>query len=245
MKIIASDYDGTLNHGGIDDKKRDAIKKWRKAGNLFGLVSGRGAADVVGIPHRDNFECDFLIGCNGAVIISPDGNVLAESRCDGSLAVPLLEFIFDLGCTWAVVQTAARMVVELDDDKRLEGEFSLDTLPEISWFNQINTILPDDDKAAEVTAAIREKFGEYLNPLQNGQCIDIVAADMNKAKGLYKFLELTGASYDDLICVGDNINDTHMIAEFRSYAMANAVQSIKDIADCEIKGIAELIEKEL
>ena len=29
MKIIATDYDGTLNHGGIDDRKRNAIKKWR------------------------------------------------------------------------------------------------------------------------------------------------------------------------------------------------------------------------
>ena len=37
MKIIASDYDGTLNHGGIDDKKREAIKKWRDAGNVLRL----------------------------------------------------------------------------------------------------------------------------------------------------------------------------------------------------------------
>ena len=28
MKIIASDYDGTLNYGGIDDTKRDAIQKY-------------------------------------------------------------------------------------------------------------------------------------------------------------------------------------------------------------------------
>ena len=47
MKIIASDYDGTLNHGGIDDIKRNAISEWRKAGNLFGLVSGRGAPDLI------------------------------------------------------------------------------------------------------------------------------------------------------------------------------------------------------
>ena len=29
MKIIATDYDGTLNHNGIDDKKRSAIMEWR------------------------------------------------------------------------------------------------------------------------------------------------------------------------------------------------------------------------
>lgn len=245
MKIIASDYDGTLNHGGIDERKRNAIKQWRKAGNLFGLVSGRGASDLLEIQKRNDFECDFLLGCNGAVIIRPDGTVLTESRCNGTLAKPLLTFIFSLGCQWANVQTEFKCVIDQDDNERLEDEFTLETLPEIPYFNQISTILPDCDAAEKVTMAVKEKFGEHLNPLQNGRCIDIVSANMNKAKGLYKFLELVGADYDDLITVGDNINDTHMIAEFRSYAMENAVQSIKDIANYEIPGITELIEKEL
>lgn len=245
MKIIASDYDGTLNHGGIDETKRNAIKRWRKAGNLFGLVSGRGAANLLEIPKRNAFECDFLLACNGAVILKTDGTVLAESRCNGDLAKPLLDFIFELGCQWATVQTAFKCVIDQDDNERLEDEFTLETIPEIPYFNQINTRLPDCEEAERVAAAVKEKFGKHLNPLQNGVCIDIVSADMNKAKGLYKFLEIVGADYDDLITVGDNINDTHMIAEFRSYAMENAVQSIKDIADCEIAGITELIEKEM
>ena len=244
MKIIASDYDGTLNHGGIDDVKRDAIKRWRRAGNLFGLVSGRGADSLVELPKKNNFEYDFLLASNGAVILI-DGEVAAESRCDGALAKPLLEYIMSIGCNWADVHTAFNCAVALSDEKSPEDEFTFATVPEIPYFNQISTILPDENEAARVTAAVKEKFAGLLNPLQNGRCIDIVAADMNKAQGLYKFLELTGAEYGDLITVGDNINDTHMIAEFRSYAMANAVQSIKDIADYETKGITELIEAEM
>ena len=109
----------------------------------------------------------------------------------------------------------------------------------------MSTIFPDNEKAQEVTNAIKEKFGDVLNPLQNGRCIDIVSATMNKAQGLYDYLELVGGKYEDMITVGDNINDTHMIKEFRSYAMANGVQSIKDIADYEIVGITELIEREI
>lgn len=245
MKIIASDYDGTLNHGGVDDKKREAIVRWRKAGNLFGLVSGRGVPDLLKIPKKDGFECDFLLADNGAVILKPDGTVLKESRCDGALAKPLLQFIIESGCKWANVQTDFTCIVNEDEEEHSDEEYTLSTIPKIEYFNQISTILPDDKKAEEVTNAIRQKFSEHLNPLQNGRCIDIVSADMNKAKGLYDFLELIGASYDDLITVGDNINDTHMITEFRSYAMENAVQSIKDIADAQTPGIAELIEAEL
>lgn len=245
MKIIASDYDGTLNHGGIDDKKREAIKRWRRAGNLFGIVSGRGAEDLKKIPERNDFEYDFLIACNGAVIIQSDGTVLELARVNGALARPLLDFLFGLGCQWATVQTDFKCVIDEDDDERFEDEFTLATIPEIHYFNQINTRLPDNESAERVTRAVKEKFGEYLNPLQNGSSIDIVSADMNKAKGLYKFLELVGADYGDLITVGDNINDTDMIEEFRSYAMENAVQSIKDVADYEISDVTELIEKEL
>ncbi len=244
MKIIASDYDGTLNHGGIDDKKRNAIKNWRKAGNLFGLVSGRGRDSLLELRRKNNFEFDFLLASNGAVIMNGEGEVLAESRCDGSLAKPLIEFIMSIGCYWADVHTQFDCTVDERDDERLEGEFTLETMPEIPFFNQISTILPDEAEAARVTDEIRNEFGEYLNPLQNGICIDIVSADMNKAQGLYKLLEIVGAEYDDMITVGDNINDTHMIAEFRSYAMENAVQSIKDIADCITPGVTELIEKE-
>ena len=61
---------------------------------------------------------------------------------------------------------------------------------------------------------------------------------------IIKFTILS-AKKEDIIAVGDNINDTHMIAEFRSYAMANAVDSIKELADFITPGVAELIEKEL
>lgn len=245
MKIIASDYDGTLNHGGIDEKKRSAIKRWQNAGNLFGIVSGRGASDLLELHKSKNLGCDFLVGCNGAVIMKPDGTVLAESRCNGSLARPLLEFIFGIGCQWATVHSDSKYVIDLDDNERLEYEFTLETLPEVTYFNQINTRLPDEKEAERVTSAIREKFGDKLNPLQNGICIDIVSAEMNKAAGLYRLLEIVRADYGDIITVGDNINDTHMIAEFRSYAMENAVQSIKDIATDITPGITELIEKEM
>ncbi len=84
-----------------------------------------------------------------------------------------------------------------------------------------------------------------FNPLQNGRCIDIVPVGMDKAQGIYSLLELVGGQYSDVIAVGDNINDKAMIAEFRSYAMENGVESIKALADYIITDITELIEREI
>ena len=245
MKIIASDYDGTLNHGGIGEEKRNAIKKWRKKGNKFGIVSGRMAYDLLQIYKKDELELDFLLACNGAVIMTTNGEILKEDRIDGAVLMPFLDFLFSLGANWAVIQSDRGYVIDENDNDRLPEEFTRKTLPQIKYFNQVSTILEDDKEAEAVTKAIKEKFGATLNPLQNGRCIDVVSTAMNKAQGLYNYLEIVGGSYEDMITVGDNINDTHMIKEFRSYAMANGVQAIKDLADCETKGITELIEKEM
>lgn len=246
MKIIGSDYDGTLNHGGIDEEKRKAIERWRAAGNIFALISGRGPEDVLNLYKEKQFECDYLIADNGAVILKTDGTVVSDFRCDGSIALPLLKLLFDKGCPWGNIHTGFPCRVYADENDCTESsEYTLENVPEIPYFNQISTILPDYETAESVTEVIRESFGDKLNPLQNGICIDIVRADMNKAKGLYLLMDILGAEYDDIIAVGDNINDRAMIEEFRSYAMENGIDLIKELADYTTTGITELIEKEL
>ena len=248
LKIIASDYDGTLNHGGIDKEKIEAISSWRKAGNIFSIISGRGAPDLIRIYNKDKFECDYLIADNGAVIMKPDGEIVCEDKIDVSVAKPFLEFLFNQGCKWGYVQTSfpCRIFEDNDFEDYDEDEcFTFENPPEFPYIYQINTALPSFEKAERVTKAIKEKFGDVLNPLQNGTCIDIVSVNMDKAKGIYKFIELLGAEYEDVITVGDNINDKDMIKEFRSYAMENAVPLIKELADFETPSVTDLIYREL
>ncbi len=246
MRIIGSDYDGTLNHNGIDEVKIAAIEKWRKAGNIFSVVSGRSVDDMQKFYNEKKFGCDYFVANNGAVIMKTDGTVIADIRCGGEIAAELLELMFENGCPCGFVRTAFPCsVYSAESENMEEGGFVYENMPEIPWFNQISTILPDFETAERVTACIRERFGEKLNPLQNGVCIDIVRKDVNKANGLYLLAEHLGAKKEDIIAVGDNVNDRDMIAEFKSYAMANGVDSIKALADFVTEGITELIEKEL
>ena len=42
MKLFASDYDGTLHiNGEVTQETLDGIKRFRGAGNLFGIATGR------------------------------------------------------------------------------------------------------------------------------------------------------------------------------------------------------------
>ena len=58
-------------------------------------------------------------------------------------------------------------------------------------------------------------------------------------------MEFFGGKYEDVITVGDNINDTDMLREFRSYAMESGVESVKALADGIVSNVTEIFEKEM
>lgn len=245
MKIIATDYDGTLNHGGIDEKKKQAISNWRRKGNLFGVVSGRGITSLLDIIDGKEFEYDYLIASNGGVIYDNKNNLLFENHLDGQIAVGLVEDLISWGCPFANIDTDVAIMVQAQE-KRNPDEYTLADMPRgFKVFNQVSTWLPTIEETLDVIKKIEDKYSGILTPLQNGCCIDIVPFGVNKSSGIYALLKAFDAEPEDVITVGDNVNDYHMIRDFRSYAMANGVDSIKELADYITESVTDLIEKEI
>lgn len=261
MKILASDYDGTLNHGGIDKEKCSAIENWQKNGNWFGIVSGRSLEGlktlISGKENPKNFvkagktqayKCDFLIANNGAVVCDGNANILTQTKCESDIIVPLIKALFELNCPLACICGSIFDDIYVKPDKEHcedETEFTLENIPAVPFFNQISTMLDTDEEASDVIKVIKAKFSDRLNPLQNGRCIDIVPKGVDKAQGIYALINTIGAKREDVITVGDNINDADMIREFYSYAMENGVDEIKRLAGKTITSVTALIEKEL
>lgn len=246
MRILGSDYDGTFNYGGIDEDKRLAVKKWREKGNVFTLVSGRRVDDLQRFAREHNFECDYFLAYNGAVIVDQNGETVSSVECDGALAFPIASALFDLGAIrvhvgWDDLFEASSDTVTRDAC----GHIVIENFPNVSFFTQISAACTDRQSAEHITNELRSRFGYAVNVLQNGTCIDIVHRDMNKAKGMYKLLDILGGKYEDVIVVGDNVNDRDMIAEFYSYAMENGVESIKAIAHHVTSNVTELIFREI
>ena len=246
MRIIASDYDGTLNHGGIDDEKRTAVAEWQAQGNLFVVVTGRDKFFCPEMREKSGIIMDYYLACNGAMILDRDFHTIKEARIEKAVIVPLLEYLFELNCDWGnlCAEQSTRIYNPACADIPEEACFLADA-ERIEFCNQISTALPSFEEAARVTKAVAEKFGHAVNPLQNGTCIDIVPVGMDKAQGIYRLLASCGAKYEDVITVGDNVNDIAMLEEFYSYAMENGVDAVKEIADKITPGVTQLIYNEL
>ena len=251
MRILGSDYDGTLTYG-IGPAIFEAISAWRRAGNRFGIVSGRPVsfrADVLAqYPH---LELDFFVGFNGAVITDGEGRVIYEKKCTEISATVLTDRLLSLGCPFVHVNSDTYYCVVTGEENRPSwidprDIISPDQLPMLPYFHQISTQFPGDEASAErVTALLKAEYGHILNPLQNATCIDIPHVTINKTQGLLRVAEHFGTRPEDVIAVGDNINDTDMIRDFYSYGMANGVDSIKCLADKITNSVADLIYQEL
>ena len=79
MYILATDYDGTLSRGGVSERNRDAIRRFREAGNLFGVVTGRDYY-MYNTLVDGNVEFDFILPFNGGMTINTSGDVIADYR---------------------------------------------------------------------------------------------------------------------------------------------------------------------
>ena len=93
MKLIATDYDGTLNYNGVGAETLEAIRRWRQAGNMFGVVSGRGPDFLPELMKVLGEDFDFLVLCNGSYATDSNGKLLFTSECN---TIDVQEFVSDL-----------------------------------------------------------------------------------------------------------------------------------------------------
>ena len=252
MKIIGSDYDGTFSVHGVNENKIAAVKKWRDAGNKFGMVSGRGGDFRAQILNAyPELELDFFAMCNGGYITDSKGTLIYGKQCREVPIIPFAHDIFSCGCKHLNIVTGEKCLCALMDMNDRppyvpqENTYLIKELPQIDAFYQISVLTSSVERTAEVVDYIREKYGEFLNPLQNGVCIDIVPSGVNKAQGLYRVMNFFGGKFEDVIALGDNFNDMDMMKEFRSYAMANGVDTVKAVALTTIDDVTDAIEMEL
>ncbi|MCM3151700.1 Cof-type HAD-IIB family hydrolase [Priestia sp. YIM B13446] len=220
FKLIALDMDGTLlnNQQEISTENRQAIAKAQEQGVHVVLSTGRSLLTCREYAQSLQLS-SYLITVNGSEIWDESGELVERKLIDASSIEKM----------WNLTQEHKLNFWAVTTDKVWRDEFPEDIASQ-EWL-KFGYDIPDDALREEVLKQIAgiSDFEISNSSLTN---LEINALGINKAKGIMTVCERLGISMDEVIAMGDSLNDMAMIeAAGCGIAMGNAQEAVKEAAD--------------
>ena len=247
MKIIASDFDGTVYFRTEDPpyKKEDveAIKRFQAKGNLFGLCTGRPLMGIVPYASKD-FDYDFYICNSGAMIYDRNYKPLLEKWVDLSVLHAVAKQ-FNEGVEIMIIAKDQMYVYHPLANSNFKNEVS--STQEIQS-DQLFGFALHFNTANQAEEAIDEFRKNYpmIDAYVNVNAIDCVAKGSSKATGIEYIMDYYKINKDEISCIGDNYNDVPMLtAVENSYTFYNSPEGVKSQVKYLVNSVAECIESQL
>ncbi|MCL9634383.1 Cof-type HAD-IIB family hydrolase [Priestia aryabhattai] len=220
FKLIALDMDGTLlnDQQEISEENRAAIAKAQEQGVHVVLSTGRSLLTCREYAQSLQLS-SYLITVNGSEIWDESGQLVERKLIDASHIEKM----------WNLTQEHKLNFWAVTTDKVWRDEFPEDIASQ-EWL-KFGYDIPDDALREEVLKQIAgiSDFEISNSSLTN---LEINALGINKAKGIMTVCERLGISMDEVIAMGDSLNDMAMIeAAGCGIAMGNAQEAVKEAAD--------------
>lgn len=257
MKILASDYDGTFFTDEMQVKRNvDAVNQWRKAGNLFGFVTGR-SIDMIKQPIKQyQIPIDFIVCNNGTTIYNKNKELLTASYLETEHMQTLLQYFEKSGAIHYVFNTKkGTFACALKEGSWINSDLTeknLDITPiekstasEMTDIFQICIAYKTSEDAKACSDYINQNFGEEMHAHLNIDSVDITPPKVDKGIGLHNLLKLQGMKKEQLLTIGDGENDISMLTRYRGYTVDNACSVVKQAATKIYPNVETLIQNQM
>ena len=238
MKVLASDFDGTIffkDHVKEEDLK--AVKAFQEEGHLFGLCTGR---PLIGITKyiKEDIIFDFYIISTGAVILDKDLNALYEKAISRKTVQAIID---KYKRETRIMIQADREIYAFDNKKAMEIEYLLETLDDLKTDNLFSVSLEciDEVAAREICEDIKNSFKD-VDAFQNTSYIDVVPMGCSKGVGIKMLKDML--NIDTIAGIGDSYNDIPMLDTVDdSFTFNASPESVKEHANMCVDSVAEAI----
>ncbi len=239
-KLFASDYDGTfyISPDGVKNEYLDAVARFREAGNLFGIITGRSYDSAMEIFRKYSDHLDFFMCMNGAYAIDRDRNVIFRYMGDGSVIYPMMKLFSETGCIY--LNYSVDEATYGFDEKVPLTEEDVAGMKKHDHFTQICTAF-SESILDEMVEKIRAEFGDKVSIQLNGCCVDLPPFGVTKGNSVRRMAEHFGVSPENVFTAGDNNNDVSMLEGNYGYTLPHGTDAAKAAAKKILNNIAEMI----
>lgn len=238
---LASDFDGTI-HFMFDEERfkaadRKAIAEFQKAGNLFGVCTGRsmrGITDVV----VDEFLFDFYIFVSGALILDRDLKVIYKKTISRALTQEILE----------QYEAHVKLVIQANDTvycfrnpRPLQVVIeTLDDIPGEDIYG-LSFATGSPEEANRIAAEVNGTYGHTVRAYANVHNVDIVHKECSKGQAVQIVKECMGLPF--IAGIGDSHNDVPMLEMCDcSFTFTYSPESVQEKATYVVDSAAEAVK---
>lgn len=237
IKLIALDMDGTLlnERHEVSEENRQAIKDAERKQVHVVLSTGRSLKTA-----RDyalSLELSsYLVTVNGGEIWGPGGELVERNPVE----TEHIQWMYQR-CQELKTRFWATSSENVWDNHMPEDPLSQEWL-------KFGFHIEEDEIREIVLKELKDK-GLFEISNSSMKNIEVNALGVNKARGLQKVCDLLGISMENVMAVGDSLNDIAMITEAGlGIAMGNAQETVKEAADDitgtnRENGVAQAIQK--
>lgn len=248
MKLLASDFDGTLFvDGKIAEETVKAIQQWQKKGNWAGIVTGRNLHFLQSSLNGYPIKWDFYVCSTGGAIYDRFCKLIAQNPFSKDALKKLMEH--------SALKTGRFVMGSAPDGSYFYGEKSVYeklkkelNIQKVDWdalfsqsLNQVSSIFSTPEEARECTRRLNEELGQWITAYQNIECVDVAPLGGSKAEGLDILLSRLTFCPDEIFAIGDSFNDLSMIERFSGYTVENAEKEIQKKAKKVYDSVGTLI----
>lgn len=255
-KILSTDLDGTIIFDGrVRDEDLAALHRWREAGHLLVMNTGRSIDALHSALDASGLEFDYAVLYSGAVITDGDYEVLHVAAMPDGVPAGVVEIVD--GAPGVTVFTTT-----LDGDLQLYDSigsgtglltlFTPGTTADLAGRSVIGVPLrvADGPVFERIRDGVEQRWGGAVIGFRNQDFYDLVPAGVSKGLGLTELVsELTapGGPYEGEVIetwtVGDSWNDIpmHELAD-HPIAMASAPAEVVDVCEVTTPSVAAVVD---
>ncbi|WP_419822529.1 HAD family hydrolase [Anoxybacterium hadale] len=256
-KLVVSDLDGTLlgNDGNVSAATKELIQSYQRQGGIFTVATGR-MEDAVK-PHLNLLNvAGPAILYNGAKIIDMDKNdIIFEAFLKYEVAKEALKLLQDYEWDVLLYQNGKIYIKEMTPgiEKHLKKEdVECEVVGDLHDFLQLAPtkilIIGDNGKFDFFSQDLQNRMGIKINFTQSEETyLEILPEGASKGAALKTLADALKISIEDVIAIGDHLNDLSMIqVAGLGIAMENAHPQLKDNAGFitvsnEAEGVKEVL----
>ena len=248
MKILASDFDGTLFFNRtFRPEDLEKIREFRKAGNRFGVCTGRPFAGVL-LHSEGNIDFDFYILSSGAQILDGNKKEIYKDIVDLQLIEEIYTELKDEVEFYFQTTEGTFYMLPEEEEKRLSLKIpasipykpieSLDELP--SDIFGLSLFAHSVENGKRVSALINSTFPS-LEAFQNVDWIDVARKGVSKGHAIQIVKEHFG--YAEIAGIGDSFNDIPLLKNSSpSFTFHSSAEEVIREADVVVDSVAEAID---